>query len=117
LYFTPEEQIVLAYKFLSDLKSRLYRQIDWQSKRFIGNINLCTTNELAVCKSLGCYYDRHRGARSIAAALANVIEPKIVAKYMKVNQAIKASQPVENYLLDVDGDGFFLVTCESDEAT
>lgn len=115
LPFFLEEQMVMAHKYLLELKSRLRRPIAPRSKQWIGHVNLRTTHDVAICHKLAKdYYDSDRGARSLDAAIRNEIESKVIEKFLEVNKHIVANQPVEDYLLDLDIDGRLVVTRDTE---
>lgn len=107
--------MVIAHKYLLELKSRLRRPIAPKSKQWIGHLNLRTTHDVAICHKLAKdYYDSDRGARSLDAAIRNEIESKVIEKFLEVNEHIVANQPVEDYLLDLDIDGRLVVTRDTE---
>jgi len=109
--------MVIAHKYLLELKSRLRQPIAPRSKQFVGHVNLNISNDVNICRKLANdYYDSDRGARSLDAAVRNEIESKVIGKYLEVNEHIVANQPVEDYLLDLDIDGHLVVTRDTGDS-
>jgi ATP-dependent Clp protease ATP-binding subunit ClpA len=86
------------------------------SKQLIGNVILYIGRESAVCTALiNNYYDPDIGARSLEAAVKGKVEASLVREYLAVNERIDESQPVEEYVIDLDQHGQIKVEMRSSE--
>lgn len=84
--------------------------------QLIGNVILYVSRESAVCTALiKDYYDPDTGARSLEAAVKNKVQASLVREYLALNERIDESQPVEEYVIDLDQHGQIKVEMRSSD--
>jgi ATP-dependent Clp protease ATP-binding subunit ClpA len=108
LPFTFEEQMAIAHQLLLELRAQLSQAITMSSKQLVGNVRLQFAHETALCEKLVQYYDRDRGARSIAWAVEDKVKTALYRTYLEGGEGIRPNQPVEHYLLELSAEGSFV---------
>ncbi|KAH0561971.1 hypothetical protein GP486_003322 [Trichoglossum hirsutum] len=105
LPFSPGEQAVIVHKSLLDLGQKVRRPICLTpgSERFLGNVRMRIRRDASVCRVLAeAEYHSDLGARSLSAG-AKTVEEMLVETYLDVDEKIKESDSMIEFVVDVNG--------------
>jgi len=110
LPFTPDEQAVIAHKYLLDLVTSMKQPKAIQQSQLIGAINLRFRQETALCRNLASKdYHADTGARSLEAAVKRRVRNAVVRKSLESSQVTHEENTVEDYVVDIGSQGEIVV--------
>ncbi|RFU25801.1 hypothetical protein B7463_g10533, partial [Scytalidium lignicola] len=106
LPFSPGEQAVIVHKYLLELARKVRNPVNMSigpDEQLLGNIRMQIRQDASVCRSLAeADYHPDLGARSLITAVRTV-EDLLVEAYLSVDDEIKESDIVLDFMVDVKG--------------
>ncbi|KAI0478437.1 P-loop containing nucleoside triphosphate hydrolase protein [Xylariaceae sp. FL0804] len=114
LTFTPDEQAVVAHKYLMELEKRIQRPIVLPEahgeENMVGNMRLDIMNESATCSSIAEQgYSAQLGARSISRAVRETCTIPLVDEYLQLGDDLSEDQEKLLAKVSVDVDKSIVV--------
>ena len=101
LPFSEGEQAVVAHKYILELQNRVIEPLKADWDRLVGHIRLSIRGDAAVCRHIAKRYDTGQGARSLKAAVDNLVEDVVISKYLEEETEIKAGQEISTFVVEV----------------
>jgi len=101
LPFSPEEQAVIAHKFLLEF-ARDVRQPPVVPSRLLGNVIIHLRRDATLCMSIAEGYDVDLGAPSLQSEVISKIKQPLVLRYLEDTEKVEDDQPAEDYYVDID---------------
>ncbi|KAH7333255.1 P-loop containing nucleoside triphosphate hydrolase protein [Rhexocercosporidium sp. MPI-PUGE-AT-0058] len=106
LPFSPGEQAVIVHKFLLELEEKVRGPVNLvpgPQEQLIGNVRMKIRRDASVCRILAEEeYHSDLGARSLITG-ARKLEDLLVEVYLQVDEEIRESEKMVNFVVDVNG--------------